>query len=595
MSESMVSPKLDVNVHLDFVSYNDGVWTMSGWLVCQTENPRIRLLSQDQTELLSKWQAFERADVKDALGLPEEAIVKGFVACVASGDVELDALILEIDSTEFNTSTLQPQLINNPEVIFNALGDAKTLFVEDLQAIISSKPASEDAVAEALSEQAQSNIHEARRVKIEHFFDDCFILDNNLFYFKGWALTDKPLSDVVVTDAAGNEIEITECYRFIRHDLNEKLNLSLEYEAGFVCACRLPDEFDATSVTLNIDGGHSISATISNHVIAQTKLEILKAYLALIDVHQAGFFSQGQPAVLKHLADIWQSERLMEGATPQVQQFGDAIQSPVVSLIIPIYGRYDFIQHQIAMFLTDIDMANHEIIYVLDDPKIAREFDITCHGVFNTYSMPFKTVYAGKNLGFAGANNLGVNHACGEYVLALNSDVLPSESGWLSRLVSKFNTLEDVGILGAKLLYEDNTLQHIGMEFSQDAYYPGIWMNFHPHKGMPSQLVNKDKTVQAELVTGACMLLKKDFYQSIKGFDTRYILGDFEDSDLCLKVYQQQKKIYLDTEETLFHLERLSQNLVDSGDWKYKLTLLNGLYQKNKWGHAIEEVKQNHV
>ncbi len=592
----MLSPKFDVNVHLDFVSYNDGVWTMSGWFVCQTESPRIKVLSQDKTELLSKWQAFERPDVKDALELPEEANVKGFVACIASGDVELDALILEIDRSKFDTSSFQPQLINNPEVIVNALGDEKATFVEELQAMRLPKATSDNAIVEtSVAQQSQSIINESQMANIEHFFDDCFILDNNLFYFKGWALTDKRLSHVVVSDGAGNEIRITECYRFIRHDLNEKLNLSLEYEAGFVCACRLPDEFNATSVSLKIEGAHSISATISNHVMAQTKLEILKAYLALIDVHQTDFFALGQPAVLKHLADIWQSERLMEGATPQVQQFGDAIQSPLVSLIIPIYGRYDFIQHQIAMFLTDEDMANHEIIYVLDDPKIAREFTITCHGVFNTYSMPFKTVYAGKNLGFAGANNLGVNHACGEYVLALNSDVLPSELGWLSRLVSKFNSLEDVGILGAKLLYEDNTIQHIGMEFSQDAYYPGIWMNFHPHKGMPSQLIKTDKTVPAELVTGACMLLKKDFYQSIGGFDTRYILGDFEDSDLCLKVYQQKKKIYLDTEETLFHLERLSQNLVDSGDWKYKLTLLNGLYQKNKWGQAIEEVKQNHV
>jgi hypothetical protein len=64
---------------------------------------------------------------------------------------------------------------------------------------------------------------------------------------------------------------------------------------------------------------------------------------------------------------------------------------------------------------------------------------------------------------------------------------------------------------------------------------------------------------------------------------------------LCLKVYAQNKKIYLDTEESLFHLERLSQNLVDSGDWKYKLTLLNGLYQKNKWDQAIDKVKQHYA
>ena len=75
------------------------------------------------------------------------------------------------------------------------------------------------------------------------------------------------------------------------------------------------------------------------------------------------------------------------------------------------------------------------------------------------------------------------------------------------------------------------------------------------------------------------MLMENEFFQQIGGFDTCYILGDFEDSDLCLKALNQNKKIYVDGDEKLYHLERLSQNLVPSGDWKFKLTLLNGLYQ----------------
>jgi GT2 family glycosyltransferase len=120
-------------------------------------------------------------------------------------------------------------------------------------------------------------------------------------------------------------------------------------------------------------------------------------------------------------------------------------------------------------------------------------------------------------------------------------------------------------------------------------------MNYHPHKGMPSHLLNKKDTELTELVTGACMLMEKEFFINVEGFDTRYILGDFEDSDLCLKAYDRNKKIYIDTQESLYHLERLSQNLVDSGDWKYKLTLLNGLYQKTKWDDAIKKVKQQNV
>ncbi|TON64405.1 glycosyltransferase family 2 protein, partial [Vibrio parahaemolyticus] len=83
----------------------------------------------------------------------------------------------------------------------------------------------------------------------------------------------------------------------------------------------------------------------------------------------------------------------------------------------------------------------------LDDPKIEHEFDITANGVYQTFKQPFKTVFAGKNLGFSGANNLGASIAQGQKILLLNSDILPSNNGWLERLSNKFDTLDSVGIL----------------------------------------------------------------------------------------------------------------------------------------------------
>ncbi|WP_137222078.1 glycosyltransferase family 2 protein [Shewanella sp. MEBiC00475] len=586
MSEQLTTALNDVIFHVDFVAQTGRVWSLSGWLV--TANVQPLLVVSDSTSDITEqqWQSIPRPDVIDALGLGADKIAIGFVQCFVTDESDFQNLSISVDGVAVDMKSLTPKLLNNSDIIFAALGDNKDAFVESVEAFYVSDN-SDTAVMIPQSDNGKP--------QIDFYFDDCLVTDGNLLYFKGWALTEQALNNIVVTDPQGQAFSVTECFRFVRHDLNEKLNLSMDIAAGFVSVCRLPDGFNATTLSIDIDGFESITASVSLHSVPLSKSALLKTYLGLVDVHRDDFFSGGQPAILRHVSDIWQAEAIMDGLTPQVCEYGEQTKQPVVSLIIPIYGRYDFVQHQLLAFSQDPDMAKHEIIYVLDDPKIAREFTIACSGVFNTFTMPFKTVYAGKNLGFAGANNLGASQAQGRFILALNSDVLPSSHGWLSRLVNKYDKLEDVGILGTKLVYEDNTLQHIGMHFQQDAYYPGIWMNYHPHKGMPAKLVASDDTKAVELVTGACMLIERSLYESVGGFDTRYILGDFEDSDLCLKVYDQHKKIYLDTEESLFHLERLSQNLVDSGDWKYKLTLLNGLYQKIKWGQAIDKVKQHYA
>lgn len=586
MSEQVNSEPNDVVFHVDFVAQIDNVWSLSGWLVSSSAAPLL-VISEAASEITQqKWQSIPRPDVIDALGLGDDKFAVGFVHCFVSDSNDFQNFVISVNGKVIDMKSLTPKLLNNSDIIFAALDDKKDAFVESIKGFYPS----DDTVSNDMSVKPENE-----KQKVDFYFDDCLVTDGNLLYFKGWALTEQALNDIVVINPQGQTFAVTECFRFVRHDLNEKLNLSLDITAGFVSVCRLPDGFKAVTLSINVDGFDSISASVSSHSVPLSKSVLLKTYLGLVDVHLNDFFTGGQPAVLKHVADIWQAEAIMDGLSPQVCVYGEQTEQPVVSLIIPIYGRYDFVQHQLLAFSQDPDMANHEIIYVLDDPRIAREFSIACRGVFNTFNMPFKTVYAGKNLGFAGANNLGASQAKGRLLLALNSDVLPSAQGWLTRLVSKYDQLEDVGILGTKLVYEDNTLQHIGMHFQQDAYYPGIWMNYHPHKGMPAQLITSESTYAVELVTGACMLIERALYESVGGFDTRYILGDFEDSDLCLKVYEQHKKIYLDTEESLFHLERLSQNLVDSGDWKYKLTLLNGLYQKNKWGQAIEKVKQHYA
>lgn len=289
------------------------------------------------------------------------------------------------------------------------------------------------------------------------------------------------------------------------------------------------------------------------------------------------------------LSGLWdQQEKNLISAT--VKQFGNPVKNPDSSVIVPIYGRYDFVLYQLAQFINDEDFQKSELIYVLDDPRIHNEFMNYCASVAPIFPVPFKVVYGGKNLGYAGANNLGAAHSSGKYLLLLNSDVIPSSTGWLTRMINAYKKNKNTGVLGTKLIFEDDTIQHNGLSYHQSPQFGDLWLVDHPGKGLPQWLIDQQDHSEVPAVTGACMLISHQIYNKLNGLDESYILGDFEDSDLCMKALQAGYKNYLLGSETLYHLERQSQNLFDDTDWKFKLTIFNGWQHTMRWGKTIEQI-----
>ena len=256
--------------------------------------------------------------------------------------------------------------------------------------------------------------------------------------------------------------------------------------------------------------------------------------------------------------------------------------------MIPIYGRYDFIEHQLSQFVDDPDMARHEILYVIDDPRLDAEVRRSCATLARTYSVAFRVLHLSDNLGYAGANNVGVEHARGRRVLLLNSDVMPRAPGWLARLLEEAGDRLDTSIVGARLLYEDDSVQHDGMRFFDSPFVNGLWTNVHPGKGLPLGVFpSRPGLVPRQCVTGACMLMDREAYRRIGGFDERYVLGDYEDSDLCLAARRAGLDILLAERVVLYHLERQSQSLVSDERWKEELTYYNCWHHSGKWDADI--------
>jgi len=266
--------------------------------------------------------------------------------------------------------------------------------------------------------------------------------------------------------------------------------------------------------------------------------------------------------------------------------------SPDVSLIIPIYGRYDFIEYQLSQFVNDKDMMEYEIIYVIDDPRIRGEIEIVSSTYEKLYGIAFKVLHLERNTGFAGANNAGVLKAKAPLILMLNSDVMPSESGWLRKLLRSSNGTVANSVIGARLLYEDDSIQHDGMQYYSSPFVNDLWTNIHPAKGFPSNVIPVDsRLTEVEAVTGACILVSKANYELLSGLDEDYILGDYEDSDFCIRARKLGLKILMNQHVTLYHLERQSQSLVSADSWKEELTYYNCWQHTNKWDTEIQSLK----
>lgn len=226
------------------------------------------------------------------------------------------------------------------------------------------------------------------------------------------------------------------------------------------------------------------------------------------------------------------------------------------SLVVPLYRRYDFVRHQLAQFVNDPDFDDVEVVYVLDSPEQERDFVELMRFWTELWRIRVRAVVLAKNVGYAAATNVGVAHAQGEIVVLLNSDVFPSEAGWLTTMAHSLDQVDGVGIVGPRLLYEDETLQHAGMYYAPAP--KGLWSNHHYFKGYPAGFPGANVPRYVDAVTGACLMLHRDLYGVVAGLAEDYCVGDFEDSDFCNRVAATGLRIWYEPRATLYHLERQS-------------------------------------
>ncbi len=355
-------------------------------------------------------------------------------------------------------------------------------------------------------------------------------------------------------------------------------------ELGFTCY---------VPVGLAEPGGCLIAITAEDDTTWRVRLDITPTPddpMTLIRAILSGFPESHR--ALRRLLDhhigpaigaLWQASQRQP---PEVTRlaFGPEPEAPRASLVVPIWGRWDFIEFQLAEFANDPAMRGQELIYVIDDPSIYDAIRVMAPDLFGCYQVPFTLLYAARNMGFGPASNLGAAAARGEFLLLLNSDVLPAEPGWLPALIAAHRA-HAAGAVGPRLLYEDGSLQHGGMRFLRLALWDGLWVNDHPLKGQPPP--EETETRACPALTGACLLLRAELFQALGGLSEDYIVGDFEDSDLCLRLLDAGYVNYYVPSVSLYHLERQSQAEGGASPWRGNLTLYNCWLHNSRWDETI--------
>ena len=233
-------------------------------------------------------------------------------------------------------------------------------------------------------------------------------------------------------------------------------------------------------------------------------------------------------------AASFHKQSLEDRGAPEMIRIGKPPANPSVSIIIPLYRNLSFLRFQIASFAHDPECHTAEFIFVLDSPEQRREVEHLVRGLYAMHGLPVTLVIMSNNLGYAAANNTGATYARAPTLLLLNSDVVPSRPLWLGNLTAAL-ALPGIGAVGPKLLFDDESIQHAGLFFQRDL--DGVWLNAHYHKGMPRAWPGAAQPRRVPGVTGAALMVHRHLFEALGGVCEDYIVGDYEDSDFCLRLH----------------------------------------------------------
>ncbi len=278
-------------------------------------------------------------------------------------------------------------------------------------------------------------------------------------------------------------------------------------------------------------------------------------------------------------------------AVPSLWQFNRVVwqlpeHRPLVSVIIPTRDRSELVRNCVEGLLRKTSYSPIEII-IVDNESRERE----TQQLFETLSLDnrISVLQVAGSFNYSKLNNHAASLARGDILLLLNNDIEMIESDWLNELVAQISR-PGVGVVGAKLLYGDSRIQHAGVRLG--AGHSSFGLGIAGHTGQfhsrndPGYFGQLLLAREVSAVTGACLAIRRDVYQSVGGLNEDDLAVAFNDVDLCLRVREKGYRIVWTPFAELFHLESASRGS-DATPEKAARFERECLYMIERWGEKL--------
>lgn len=279
----------------------------------------------------------------------------------------------------------------------------------------------------------------------------------------------------------------------------------------------------------------------------------------------------------RHAADHPQLEqRLLESWETRVGEHPLSA-TPIVSVVIPVYNKIDVTMHCLQSIADTWFETLAVQIIVVDDGSSDRTGEVLKR-------LPgLEYVRNAENLGFIGACNRGAELARGKYVCFLNNDTEVREA-WLDHLVSTAESDDRIGVVGAKLIYPDGTLQEAGGILWRDA------SGWNYGRGQDPRDSRYNYARDVDYCSGAALLVRSDVLKRLDGFSKDFAPMYYEDADLCMSVRALGYRVVYQPRAEVVHLEGATSGTdLSAGAKKYQE--INRPKFQAKWASEL----QNHL
>jgi len=256
---------------------------------------------------------------------------------------------------------------------------------------------------------------------------------------------------------------------------------------------------------------------------------------------------------------------------------------PLVSIIIPTRNSFGLIRNCINSILDRTNYSNYEILIIdnqTEDEEALEYLDKINAEHDNVFVLKWS-----RSFNYSAINNYGVKHANGDFICLLNNDTEIITPGWLGEMVA-YAAQADIGCVGAMLYYQDNTIQHAGVVLGIGGNHIAdhVFKRYNRSDFKDNAILDSVREVSA--VTAACLVVKKNIYEQVDGFDDDNLKIAYNDVDFCLKVREEgYRNLFLPHAE-LYHFESRSRS-----KWPYIKRWWHlyweTRYMKKKWGDKL--------